>query len=201
MTRMDNRIEVLENTITQIQPLGTFVIKLKGHMEHLNARLGIELGKMNEKLEVSLPLGKKELSEGLEALRKMFKKMAPQSSVVTRKGSRMKSTGPIEEDIISEAVLPERVVAPTVEGNYRKLELPLFNGVDPDSLIFRAERYFSMSKLIDAERAVAIGICMEGSALSWFLWKDGRQPICSWIELKQWLLERFWDTQYRTLHQ
>lgn len=58
-----------------------------------------------------------------------------------------------------------------------------------------------MNKLNDAERALAAGVCMEGSALSWFQWEDGRRPMRSWMDLKQHLLERFRDTQYGTMNQ
>lgn len=58
-----------------------------------------------------------------------------------------------------------------------------------------------MNRFSDAERVVAAGVSMEGGALSWFQWEDGRRPIRSWSELKQRLLERFRDTQYDTLHQ
>ena len=95
----------------------------------------------------------------------------------------------------------EKVTAAAVEGNYRKLEFPLFSGIDPDSWIFRAERYFSMGNFSNAERAVAAGVCMEGNALSWFQWEAERRPIHSWTELKRRLLERFRDTQHGTLHQ
>ncbi|CAA2968087.1 Hypothetical predicted protein [Olea europaea subsp. europaea] len=109
-TRMDNRIEVLENAVAQIQPLGTSVIALKGDLEQLNARLGMELSKMNERLEVSLTLGRKELNEGLQALAKMFKGMSPESSVMTGEGSRMKSTGLMEEVTESEVILPKKMI-------------------------------------------------------------------------------------------
>ncbi|CAA3003485.1 Hypothetical predicted protein, partial [Olea europaea subsp. europaea] len=108
-TRMDNRIEMLENAVAQIQPLGSSIIALKGDLEHLNARLGMELSKMNERLEVSLALGRRELNEGLQALRKMFKGIPPESSVMTGEGSRMKSTGPMKEVTESEVILPEKI--------------------------------------------------------------------------------------------
>ncbi|CAA2982342.1 60S ribosomal L3 [Olea europaea subsp. europaea] len=114
-TRMDNRIEMLENAVAQIQPLGTSVIALKGDLEHLNVRLGMELSKMNERLEVNLALGRKELNEGLQAIAKMFKGTSPESFVMTGEGSRMKSTGLREEAMESEVTLLEKEVLDVAE--------------------------------------------------------------------------------------
>lgn len=38
---------------------------LQGNVEQLNAKLGMELEKMNEKIEVSLAIGRRELNDGL----------------------------------------------------------------------------------------------------------------------------------------
>ncbi|CAA3002992.1 Hypothetical predicted protein, partial [Olea europaea subsp. europaea] len=99
---------MLENAVAQIQSLGSSIIALKGDFEHLNARLGMELSKINERLEVSLALGRKELNERLQALTKMFKGMPLKSSVMKGEGSRMKSTDPMKEVTESEVVLPEK---------------------------------------------------------------------------------------------
>ncbi|CAA2974273.1 Hypothetical predicted protein [Olea europaea subsp. europaea] len=63
---MDHRIEALEDAVEQIPPLGNSMVELKGDLEHLNARLGMELGKLNDKIEASLAMSRKELNEDLQ---------------------------------------------------------------------------------------------------------------------------------------
>ncbi|XP_022844824.1 uncharacterized protein LOC111367934 [Olea europaea var. sylvestris] len=185
-TRMDSRIELLEDSVSQISTLRATVNKLKGDLEHLNARLEMELGKMNE---------------GLLALVKMIKGRSLETSDLTGEGSGTKSVNTVENPTELEPFASGKAAENSFEGNYRKLELPLFNVVDPDSWIFRAERYFNVNKIAEAERVVVAGVCMERSASSWFQWEEGRHPIRSWTELKQRVLVRFRDPQYGTLHQ
>ena len=42
---------------------------------------------------------------------------------------------------------------------------------------------------------MAAALCLEGKALAWFQWREQRQPMRSWGEFKDWLLERFRATQ------
>ncbi|CAA2965233.1 Hypothetical predicted protein [Olea europaea subsp. europaea] len=83
VTRMDHRIEALEGVVAQIQPLGNSMVELKGDLEHLNARLVMELGKLNYKIEVSLAMGRKELNEALQILAKMINGIPQESTGVT----------------------------------------------------------------------------------------------------------------------
>lgn len=40
-----------------------------------------------------------------------------------------------------------------------------------------------------------MGICLEGSPLSWFRWKEEKSPFGSWSRFKRKLLERFQQSQ------
>ena len=52
----------------------------------------------------------------------------------------------------------------------RCLELPVFEGIDPDGWIFQAKRYFEINDLRADERLQAtMVVCMEGEALAWFI--------------------------------
>ena len=44
----------------------------------------------------------------------------------------------------------------------RRLELPVFEGIDPNGWIFLAERYFDINGLRADERLRATMVCMEG---------------------------------------
>ncbi|CAA3008510.1 Hypothetical predicted protein, partial [Olea europaea subsp. europaea] len=78
---MDIRIELLEDSVSQISTLRATVYELKVDMEHLNARLETELGKMNE---------------GLLALMKMVKGQSLETSDLTGEGSGKKSANTVE---------------------------------------------------------------------------------------------------------
>lgn len=73
----------------------------------------------------------------------------------------------------------------------RKLELPVFDGNDPDGWIMQAERYFSLNRLNDEEQLEVSIISFEGDALRWFQWEHKRRPITCWKELKMILLKQF----------
>ncbi|CAA2934042.1 Hypothetical predicted protein [Olea europaea subsp. europaea] len=120
VTRMDHRIEALESVVVQIQPLGNAVVGLKGDLEHLNARLGMELSKLNDKIEASLAVGRKELNEGLQILAKMIKGIPQESTGVTDAGSEMKSTASITELTGSKPGATENIVICAAEGSTRR---------------------------------------------------------------------------------
>ncbi|KAJ9559068.1 hypothetical protein OSB04_013682 [Centaurea solstitialis] len=73
----------------------------------------------------------------------------------------------------------------------RKLEIPTFNGTDPDGWILRAERYFLLNSLSPEEQIDVSFISFEGDALKWFQWENKRHPIKSWEILKQLILRQF----------
>lgn len=74
---------------------------------------------------------------------------------------------------------------------YRKLDMPLFDGYDPDGWVLRVERYFDFYKLTEQERLDAVVVALEGDALKWFQWENRRRPIRRWDELKGFLLRQF----------
>ncbi|EXB66634.1 hypothetical protein L484_024931 [Morus notabilis] len=80
----------------------------------------------------------------------------------------------------------------------RRLEMPLFEGDNPEGWLFRVERYFSVNRLTEEDKLSAAAICFKGDALAWFQWEDGRNPVRSWLELKRKLLDRFRSSQEGT---
>lgn len=48
---------------------------------------------------------------------------------------------------------------------YRNLDMPIFDGSDPDGWILRVERYFGFSRLNEEEMLEAVVVAMEGDAL------------------------------------
>ena len=50
----------------------------------------------------------------------------------------------------------------------RKLEMPVFEGWNPEGWIFWVEHYFTFHRLGEAEKLEAIAVSMEGEVLYWF---------------------------------
>ncbi|XP_074346704.1 uncharacterized protein LOC141685510 [Apium graveolens] len=74
---------------------------------------------------------------------------------------------------------------------FRKLDMPLFDGSDPDGWILRVERYFQFYKLAEEEMLNAVAVALEGDALRWYQWENKRHPIRHWSDLKTFVLKQF----------
>ncbi|GJW37922.1 hypothetical protein Tco_0060842 [Tanacetum coccineum] len=74
------------------------------------------------------------------------------------------------------------------EHRMRKLKIPVFEGKDAYGGIYRVEWYFEIQGLPQQEQLRAAALCMEGEALSWYKWSEGRTPIRSWDGFKRRLL-------------
>ena len=70
---------------------------------------------------------------------------------------------------------------------FRKLDMPLFDGSDPDGWIMRVERYFGFYGLTK-ERLEAVVVALEGDALRWYQWENKRHPIRRWDDLRTFVL-------------
>ena len=81
----------------------------------------------------------------------------------------------------------------------RKLEIPSFDGSDPDGWILRAERYFALNRLTQEEKIDVSFIAFEGAALKWFQWENRRHPILRWEDLRKLLVRQFRSTAAGTL--
>ncbi|GKB75938.1 hypothetical protein Tco_0942833 [Tanacetum coccineum] len=77
-----------------------------------------------------------------------------------------------------------------VEYRLRKLKMPIFEGEDAYGWIYRMERYFHIQGIEATDQLTAAELCLEGQALSWYRWSDGRTPFRSWENFKRRLLDR-----------
>ncbi|PWA87815.1 Ankyrin repeat-containing protein [Artemisia annua] len=87
------------------------------------------------------------------------------------------------------------------EHRMRKLKMPLFEGEDAYGWIYRVERYFEIQGIPQQEQLRAAALCMEGEALSWYRWSEGRTPFHSWDGFKRRLLIRFQQSQEGNLYE
>ncbi|KAL4035837.1 hypothetical protein IC575_004544 [Cucumis melo] len=87
----------------------------------------------------------------------------------------------------------------TDRSKFKKVEMPVFSGEDPDSWLFQAERYFQIHKLIESEKMLVSTISFDGPALNWYRSQEERDKFLSWANLKERLLIRFRSSRDGTL--
>ncbi|KAL8088363.1 hypothetical protein AgCh_038219 [Apium graveolens] len=73
---------------------------------------------------------------------------------------------------------------------YKKLDMPVFDGIYPDGWILQVERYF-FYRMTEEEMLEAAAVAMEGDTLRWYQWKDKRRPIRRWADFKVFVLRQF----------
>lgn len=76
----------------------------------------------------------------------------------------------------------------------RKIKMPIFSGTDPDGWLFHAERYFDINGLTEQQKLGAVGVSLDGDALSWLQWIEARMPFQNWQKFRHQLLLRFRST-------
>ncbi|KAL4568842.1 hypothetical protein LXL04_024459 [Taraxacum kok-saghyz] len=87
------------------------------------------------------------------------------------------------------------------QDRHRKVDMPAFNGTDPDGWILQAERYFVIYQLIDEEKLEAAILSLSGDALAWYRWADRQQTIITWDHMKSLFLKRFRSIQGGDLYE
>lgn len=104
----------------------------------------------------------------------------------------------------SSAQLAASVSPPAEDGGidrskFKKVEMPIFDGVDPDLWLFRVDRYFGIHKLTDSEKLTVTVINFEGAALDWYRVIEEHDPFHGWNDLKLRLLVRFRSSKIRSV--
>ncbi|KAL0533794.1 hypothetical protein IC582_028065 [Cucumis melo] len=77
------------------------------------------------------------------------------------------------------------------QNKFKKIEMPVFTGEDPDSWLFRAERYFQIHKLTESKKMLVSTVSFDGPALNWYRSQEERDKFTSWSNMKERLLVRF----------
>ena len=71
------------------------------------------------------------------------------------------------------------------------MDLPIFNGSDPDEWIRKAENYFSFYRLTEEEKIEVAVISFEGEAFMWYQYEEKRSPLTDCQETKALILKYF----------
>ncbi|XP_061357352.1 uncharacterized protein LOC133301690 [Gastrolobium bilobum] len=72
-----------------------------------------------------------------------------------------------------------------------KMEIPLFDGTNPDKWIFKTKLFFDLQRVPPELQVQLAGLRMEGQASSWFQWKYRSGTIRGWSEFTTALRQRF----------
>lgn len=75
-----------------------------------------------------------------------------------------------------------------------RLDLPKFQGTDPEGWIFQAEEYFSFHGILDDSRIQIAGFHMTKGALGWMRGLCRNNLLSTWDKFKEDLRERFGST-------
>lgn len=79
----------------------------------------------------------------------------------------------------------------TDRNRFKKVEMPTFAGLELESWIFRAERYYEIQKLSEDEKMIVAIISFDGIAMAWYRYTDNREKFRDWNDLKGRLQDQF----------
>ena len=79
----------------------------------------------------------------------------------------------------------------------KRVELPVFDGVDAYAWFALAERFFRIGGYDDRAKLEVVSVSLAGDVLSWFNSEMNRRGFRSWIEFKQKLVSRFSKEKFR----
>ena len=77
-----------------------------------------------------------------------------------------------------------------------KIEVPKFDGSDPNVWIFRVQEFFDFHATPNPLRLRIVAFHMEGKAATWFQWMKASKPISSWTDFLSNLRQRFGASPY-----
>ncbi|KAA0037563.1 transposon Tf2-1 polyprotein isoform X1 [Cucumis melo var. makuwa] len=60
---------------------------------------------------------------------------------------------------------------------FKKVEMLVSNGMDPDSCLFRADRYFKIHNLTDSKKLTVAVISFDGPTLDWYRSQEEREAF------------------------
>ena len=87
--------------------------------------------------------------------------------------------------------------AATANAAYRlKLEVPRFDGSDPEGWIFKITQFFEYHATPDHDRLTIASFYMEGPALAWFQWMYRSGQLSSWSAFLHAIHARFSSSAY-----
>ncbi|GJY45837.1 putative mitochondrial protein [Tanacetum coccineum] len=121
------------------------------------------------------------------------------SSVLNEINRKVNSGLGDDNELVRQKTLTAGTIFKANDYRFKKLKMPIFDGEDAYGWIYRMERFFKIQGVEALEQLQVAELCLEGEALSWCCWSEGRSPFRSWEGLKRRLLNRFQQTQQGSL--
>lgn len=84
----------------------------------------------------------------------------------------------------------------STQKHFLKLDVPRFEGIDPQGWIFMISQFFDYHATPEEERITVASFYLDGAALSWYQWMYRNGQIHSWAQFLQALETRFAPTAY-----
>ncbi|TYK15071.1 Ty3/gypsy retrotransposon protein [Cucumis melo var. makuwa] len=113
----------------------------------------------------------------------------------TSDGSIMKMKGKMEETDVTGEIHTHQID----RSKYKKLEMPMFLGENPESWVYRAEHFFEINNLPEAEKVKVAVVSFGQDEVDWYRWSHNRRKVESWEDLKTRMFEFFRDTGQKSL--
>ncbi|KAA0067146.1 ty3-gypsy retrotransposon protein [Cucumis melo var. makuwa] len=113
----------------------------------------------------------------------------------TSDGLVMKQKGKMEET----ELITETNVTVTDRSKYKKLEMPMFLGENPESWVYRTEHFFEINNLPKAEKVKVAVVNFGQDEVDWYCWSHNRKKVESWEDLKGRMFEFFRDSGQKSL--
>ena len=163
MKQIEDRFETFEQEITNIK------IGLQRLPE-----LETKMTKHIKRVDVQNELNAQQTQKILSYIKSMMKDSSSETSETERIASKMKTK--VTKTQGEQSSNQEENERNPDRNKFKKVEMPVFNGEDPDSWLFRADRYFQIHKLTDSEKMTVATISFGVPALNWSggrTWRKG----------------------------
>ncbi|TYK14623.1 retrotransposon protein [Cucumis melo var. makuwa] len=118
-----------------------------------------------------------------------------EESGTTSDGSVMKLKGKMDET----EPMTETNGTVTDRSKYKKLEMPMFLGENPESWVYRAEHFFEINNLPESEKVKVAVVSFGQDEVDWYRWSHNRKKVESWEDLKSRMFEFFRDSGQKSL--
>ena len=93
-------------------------------------------------------------------------------------------------------IIPQPQPSSPAHSHKFKLDVPLFDGTNPNGWIFKINQFFDYHQTPPQERLTIASFYMEGRALAWFQWMQSNGQLTSWPVFLQALQLRFAQSPY-----
>ncbi|GJT14193.1 ty3-gypsy retrotransposon protein [Tanacetum coccineum] len=96
------------------------------------------------------------------------------SSVLNEINRKVNSGLGDDNELVRQKTLTAGAIFKANDYRFKKLKMPIFDGEDAYGWIYRMERFFKIQGVEALEQLQVAELCLEGEALSWYCWSEGR---------------------------